>query len=285
VEKANHTVTLLCEVLEADRSGYYRWAGRKPSARDVRDAELLVQIRAIHAQSKGRYGVPRIHPALRKLGFNVSRKRVARICKNAGIQGIWAKPKHKGAPGPVGKVKNKLKRKFNPKKPGKRLAGDVTYLWAGNRWVYLAVVLDLFNREVKGWAISENVDENLCLTALSRAIKNTKLERKWMMHTDQGATYTAGKHLALVKETSKGRPSMSRRGNCWDNSCVESFFKTLKTELEGPSWANMHDAEMDLFAYIDGFYNRTRLHSTLGYCSPQEYLAQYMAAQKKLVTV
>ena len=187
-----------------------------------------------------------------------------------------------GKPGPEGVAPNVVDRKFNPTGPGKILAGDITYLWAGGRWVYLAVVLDLFNREVLGWKLSEHVDEALAVDALRQAVGNTRLDRGWLMHTDQGATYTAQRHVGAVKALG-GVPSMSRRGNCWDNSCVESFFGTLKTELGVSSWKTFHELELDLFVYIDGFYNRTRLHSTLGYLSPQQRLEQFRAAQKNLV--
>jgi len=218
----------------------------------VHDAQLLVHIRGIHSDSKGRYGVPRIHAMLRDFGIRVSRKRVARLCQIASVQGVWAKPRHKSKPSPVGKVANILDRNFAPDGPGQVLTGDVTYLWAGNRWVYLAVVLDLFNREVLSWALSANVDEELCLKALQGAVSNPDISKGFLMHTDQGSTYTAGRHLALIQKAG-GVPSMSRRANCWDNSPTESFFKTLKTEIGCSTWPNMHSLSMDLFSWsFDG---------------------------------
>jgi putative transposase len=266
-------VSTLCRVLRVQRSGYYAWLGREESGHALDDRRLTVEIRAVFAEKKKRYGSPRVCRELRDRGTRVCRHRVARLMRE---QKLCARRRRKfvkttdsahALPTPP----NLLARDFTAEAPNRVWVGDVTYLPTPEGWLYLAVLLDLYSRRVVGWAFSEHNDEALTLAALRMAIEQRQPEPGLMHHTDRGTTYASG---AYQDELAKRGfvCSMSRKGNCWDNAVAESFFSTLDVECEnGDMFSSRTAARREVTEYILGFYNPTRLHSTLGYVSPMEY--------------
>jgi len=278
-ERANYPVSILCRCLRVSRAGYYAWRRRPPSWRSIENAELRVAIKAAHKASGGTYGSPRIHEDLQEEGRRVSRKRVAALMSAEGIQG-----RHKrrfrtttdsNHERPV--AANLLMRDFDVPSPNLAWATDITYLRTRDGWLYLAVILDLFSRRVVGYAISDRIDTQLVLQALDRAVTRRPGARDVIIHSDRGSQYASGDFRQALGD-SKLIPSMSRRGNCWDNAVVESFFGTLKIELflDEP----LHGAaitEAMVVDYIDGFYNPVRRHSSIGQISPIEYELRHAA--------
>ena len=273
-EKANYPVTVLCDVLEVSRSGYYASMTRPPSARSKSDAQLAVQIAATHQKSSKRYGSPRVHRALRKKGVSVSKKRVERLMRENGLIGRRKRPfrhttdsKHTSPIAP-----NVVARDFKPKAPNQVWAGDVTYIATAEGWCYLAVLLDLYSRRVVGWAMSENNDTDLALVALERALRNRHVVPSGLVHhTDRGSPYASDEYRAAL--ASRGMiASMSRKGDCWDNAVAESFFATLRAEhVDDEYYWSRDAAETSIGDYIESFYNVERLHSFLDYVSPIEF--------------
>lgn len=272
-EKANHDISVLCRVLHVRRSGYYAWLRREESTRAKDNRLLAVEIAAVFAESKNRYGSPRIHRELRKRGRRVCRHRIARMMRKKQLRArarrkfVLTTQSNPGLP----TAPNILDRNFAPVAPDRVWAGDVTYLPTREGWLYLAVLLDLYSRRVIGWAMSERNDEALTLAALRMAIEQRQPGKGVMHHSDRGTTYASG---AYQDELAKHSfvCSMSRKGNCWDNAVVESFFSSLDIECEnGDMFASRAAARREVTEYILGFYNPTRLHSTLGYLSPMEY--------------
>jgi putative transposase len=271
--KAEHDVSILCRALQVARSGYYAWCERDESARAQDDRRLAVEIRAVFAEKKKRYGSPRVCHELRTKGIRVGRHRVARLmCE----QRLRARPRRKfvkttesnhDLPTPP----NILDRKFAVEKPDRVWAGDVTYLPTLEGWLYLAVVLDLFSRRVVGWAMSGHNDEALTLAALQMALDQRRPDPGLVHHSDRGTTYASGEYQDVLARHGL-ICSMSRKGNCWDNAVVESFFSTLDIECEnGDMFSSRSAARREVTEYILGFYNPTRLHSYLGYMSPMEF--------------
>jgi transposase InsO family protein len=273
-EKAHYPMTLMCRVLKVSRSGYYAWA-RRPAARQLRDEALAVRIREVHRKSKGRYGSPRVHRALRAEGHRVSRKRVARVMKQAGLRGKKTRrfiqttislPNAPAAP-------NILNRDFKAAAPNLVWTTDITAIWTLQGWLYLAVVMDLFSRRIVGHSMQPTPGTGLCVTALTQAIGRRRPAPGLIHHSDRGVQYTSHRYQVLLAKHGM-RPSMSRRANCWDNAVTESFFGTLKVELDiigHGHFRTRDDARRAVFEYIEGFYNRERMHSTLGYVSPARY--------------
>jgi len=272
-KKAEHKITTLCRVLQVRRSGYYAWVEREESPRSVEDRRLTVEIRAVFAESKQRYGSPRVHRELRQRGTRVCRHRVARLMQEQQLQ---ARPRRRfvtttDSKHSIPTPENVLDRDFSPEASNRVWAGDVTYLPTHEGWLYLAVLLDLYSRRVVGWAMSERNDEALTLAALRMALDQRQPMPGLLHHSDRGTTYASGGYQdALAKHGLVC--SMSRKGNCWDNAVVESFFSTLDTECaRGEPFSTRNAARREVTEYILGFYNSTRLHSTLGYVSPMEY--------------
>lgn len=270
-KKACFPVAALCEQLGVSRSGYYAWAKRPESERDKSDRALSVEVAAVHQESRSRYGSPRVHAELRSRGRRVARKRVARLMRQ---QGLRARPRRRfvrttdsAHSHPV--APNTLDRKFEPTQPNCAWAGDITYVWTAEGWLYLAVVLDLFSRKVVGWAMSEKIDRELALSALNMALLGRPAPA--LHHSDRGSQYASEDYRRLLEQ--RGITcSMSRKGNCWDNAVVESFFSSLKQELVYlTTFKTRQEAKQALFEYIEVFYNRKRRHSSLGYLSPVEY--------------
>jgi transposase InsO family protein len=279
--RAEYPLRLMCRVLAVSPAGFYAWQHREPSARQHADTRLQVQVAAFHRRSRRRYGSPRIHRDLREeAGLRVSRKRVARVMRQAGLVGtprrrfrVTTQADLRQAPAP-----NHLARQFTVPAPNRVWAADVTYLPLVAGWLYLAVVLDLCSRRVVGWALSARLDRHLVLSALGRAQARRRPPPGLLHHSDRGKEYTCGDYQAQLVQAGIVC-SMSRRGDCWDNAAVESFFATLKRELVADViWTTHAEAEADLAEYLDGWYNLHRRHSTLGYLSPAAYEARLASA-------
>ena len=269
-------VALLCRVLEVSRSGFYAWRSREASDAEVRRAELTEEVQAIHAEVKGRYGRPRIHAELVDRGHECSANFVAQVMREAGIA---AKTKRKfrqttdsNHSYPV--AENVLDREFDPEEPNTSWVADVTYIPTREGWLYLAVVEDLFSRKVVGWSMDQTMTSRLVVDALEMALA-ARLQGSsssgLVTHSDRGSQY-AGEHYQRRLSEERITCSMSRRGNCWDNAPMESFFASLKKELvHDEDYATREQAKASIFEYIEAFYNRIRRHSALGYVAPDEY--------------
>lgn len=268
----------MCRCLKVSRAGYYAWASRPEAARTILDRALVVEIRSVHAETRGAYGSPRMHAELRARGHEVGRHKVARLMR---VNAIRAKRKppfrkttdsnhgHKPAP-------NVLERQFQPTKPNAVWAGDITYIATGEGWLYLAAMLDLYSRRVIGWGMGPRLDRQLALSALKMAAA-ARPTAGVLHHSDRGVQYASDEYRAALTEAGM-TCSMSRRGNCWDNACVESFFSSLKTELIGDQvYPTREAARAAIFEWIEVFYNRRRRHSSLGYVAPAEYEMQAAA--------
>jgi putative transposase len=273
-EKANHKVSTLCRVLKVSRQGFYAWLRREPSARQREDAALNLSIRAAFEDSERRYGSPRVRMALRSRGVRTGRNRVARLMRQ---QGLVARPRRRrkvvttNSKHNYGIAPNLVARNFRPAGPNQIWATDITYIETTQGWLYLAVVLDLFSRRVVGWSMQPFLDRRLVVAALEMAIKSRRPGKGLLHHSDRGVQYACDDYRRLLNDA-EIVPSMSRKGNCLDNAVVESFFSTLKQELVYRRCFKSHDeARIAIFTFIEAFYNRTRLHSTLGYLSPMQY--------------
>jgi transposase InsO family protein len=271
-EKAQYPIGLLCKALDVSRPGYYAHTRRPTSKHAERDAALGAKIAAIHASSGKRYGCPRVHDELREEGERVSRKRVGRIMKEHDLRGkrrrryrVTTQSNHDFPIAP-----NVLARDFSATAPNQKWVGDITYIWTREGWLYLAVLIDLFSRRVVGWSMSDSLATDLPLRALHMAIQTRRPPRGLIHHTDRGCQYASAEYRAVLEQNGIVA-SMSRKGNCWDNAVAESFFATLKTELvRDIDFLRRDHARREVFAYIEGFYNRRRRHSALGYANPNK---------------
>jgi transposase InsO family protein len=272
-EKAHYPVALLCRVLGVSRAGYYAWEGREASARQKANAALAERIRRVHQQSRCNYGSPRVHAELKAQGEHVGRHRVARLMREEGLRArrrrrfVRTTDSKHGLP----VAPNVLARDFRPPGPNRVWATDITYVPTREGWLYLAVVMDLFSRRIIGWAMGECIDRHLVLVALDMALKGRRPPEGLLHHSDRGSQYASEDYQRAL--AARGiRCSMSRKGNCWDNAVVESFFSTLKTELvHRVDFLTRAAAKSALFEFIEVFYNRKRRHSSLGYVSPAEF--------------
>ena len=272
-EKAHYPIRLMCRCLAVSRSGYYAWRKRSPSTRATRDRHLKVEIAASHRASRRTYGSPRILRDLRAEGHRVSRKRVARLMRELGLVGrrkrrfvTTTDSRHRSPVAP-----NVLMRDFDVAEPNTAWATDITYIATLEGWLYLAVVLDLFSRRVVGYAMSEQIDRALVLEALREALGRRPETMDLIHHSDRGSQYASHDYREALNQAGI-TCSMSRRGNCWDNAVVESFFGTLKTELIYELPLQTRSATRSAVAeYIDAFYNVRRRHSSLDYQSPVEF--------------
>lgn len=266
-------VGVMCEVLRVSRSGYYAWRERPHSEREQANRQLLRAIERIHTESRGAYGSPRVHQALRRGGVSCGRHRVARLMREEGLRGK-AKQRFRSIAtkrSEMPSAPNLLARSFSAPAPDRAWVADITIVRTGEGWLHLAVVLDLFSRKVVGWATSERVQQAIALEALAMAIRRRRPEPGLVHHSDRGGQYAAAAYQALLDRHGLVS-SMSRPGNCLDNAVAESFFHTLKTELVyHEHYRTREAARLAIFEWIEGFYNRTRLHSTLGYRSPEDY--------------
>jgi len=268
-------VRRLCQALAVSPSGYYAWRGRPVSRRQREDRRLKVAMRSAFRLSRQAYGSPRLQEALATQGLSCSRKRVARLMREEGMtpKKVQRMRRTTHSIGSHPKAPNVLDRHFTVGAPDTVWAGDITYLWTDEGWLYLAVVLDLFSRRVVGWSTSDRLREELTVAALQRALCERHVEKGLLHHSDRGSQYTSDAYQRLLR-TRGLTVSMSRSGDCWDNAVVESFFATLKTEL-GERFSSRSAAHLQLFDYIEVFYNRQRLHSSLGYHSPVQAEARF----------
>ena len=276
---ADFPVQVMCELLGVSRGGYYAWAGRAESARAADDRTLAAEIRAAYEASRGRYGSPRVHAELRARGRRIGRKRVARLMRGMGLAARRRRRFRRTTDSrhafPI--APNLLERNFTAEAPDRVWLADLTYIWTAQGWLYLAAVLDLYTRRVVGWAMADHLRHELTLAALDMAIVRQRPAPGLVHHADRGVQYAAHGYRTRLRRHGMVC-SMSRKGDCWDNAPMESFFATLKGELvEEADYQTRDEARADLFQYIEGFYNRRRLHSGLGYLTPEQKAAAFQS--------
>jgi putative transposase len=270
-------VKLMCKVLEVSTSGYYAWRGRLPSKREMANRALTAKIQEEFKKSGETYGSPRIYQVMRKLGLMCSQNRVARLMSAADLKAKQTRryrsttkrnKADRAAP-------NILQRDFSAEAPNKKWVADITYIATQEGWLYLATILDLFSRRVVGWAMSPRMTSDLTLSALDMATRRCRPGRGLIHHSDQGSQYTDSKYQAVLAAHGIVA-SMNGAGTWYDNAPMESFFATLKSELvHHRAYRSRAEASPDVFYYIEAWYNRRRLHSALGYESPEVYEQLY----------
>jgi len=261
----------MCQTLRVSRSGYYRWLRQRGKRKE--STSIRADIKRVFIESRKNYGSPRIYRQLKTEGVMCGRHRVARLMSEDGIvarrRRKYKKPVSQQRLQPV--AHNILNRTFRVNDKNRVWASDVSYFWTRNGWIHLAVVMDLFSRRIIGWSMNDRIDKELTQTALQMALQDREPGKNIMHHSDQGAEYSNKAYQELLRKNNMVI-SMSRKANCYDNAVVESFFKTVKTELTRRRKFNTKDeAKSAIFEYIEIFYNRKRMHSTLGYLSPAEY--------------
>lgn len=277
---AGEAVTTACRLLKVSRSAYYQWEQRQqqPSARQARDAALRRQVVVIHRQSRGTYGAPRVHHELKEQGEACSRKRVARLLSEEGLAGRARRRfRRTTIANPEAGVlaENLVEQQFAPQdyEANQVWVGDISYVRTWEGWLYVATVIDLSSRKVVGFATTDHLRTGLVAEAMRMAITGRRPPRGLIFHSDRGSQYTSEEFRRLLGRHGLVQ-SLSRPGQCWDNAVAESFFATLKTELlYREAWPTRAAARRGIFEYIEGFYNRRRLHSSLGYRSPADYEA------------
>ncbi len=279
-EKARFPIATLCRVLGVSRQGFYAYRQRPVPLRVKQDEALRARLRQLHQESRGTYGSPRMLAQLQREGFRVSKRRVERAMRSLGInvrpkryvrRTTQADPRHTPAP-------NVLARDFTASRPNERWVTDISYVWTAEGWCYVAVILDLFSRAVVGWSLDANLSTRLALSALHMAIGRRRPADSLLHHSDRGCQYTSAEYRAVLEDMGVS-VSMSRKGNCWDNAVAESFFATLKNELVyRRQWSGRNELRSELFEYLEVFYNRKRLHSTLAYRTPAQVDEEYSAA-------
>jgi len=263
----------MCQVLRVSMSGYYAWLRRPESRRSREDRRLLIEIRAIHRQSRRTYGSPRIYHELRERRLPCGRHRVARLMRQDGLEGTYRRrfrvTTHSQHRWPV--APNRLQRRFEVATVDTVWAGDITYIWTREGWLYLAVLLDLCSRRIVGWAMSSRLTRRLPQAALQMAIGRRRPQAPILHHSDRGSQYASNDYRDALADAGL-LASMSRRGDCYDNAPVESFFATLKKELvAGELFYTRRQARREIVDYIEGFYNCWRRHSSLGHISPAAF--------------
>lgn len=273
--RSDYPIGQLCAALELSTAGYYVWVHATPSPRRQQDALLLVQIQALHAQHRGRYGAPRIQHDLAQAGRRHGTKRVARLMRQAGLRGLCPKgfvpcttqSQHDQPVAP-----NHLAQAPAPTGPNQIWLSDLTYVATQRGWLYVAVILDLWSRRVVGWSTSASLHSSVAVAALQMALRHRQPPRGLLHHSDRGVQYASAPYQSLLAAAAI-QPSMSRRANPYDNAAMESFMATYKRECVGLSrgYATHAQATQDFFAYVETYYNRQRRHSALGYQSPVDF--------------
>jgi putative transposase len=272
-QQGAHSVAKMARVLGVSRSGYYAWKRRPPSRRKRERAVLREEISAIQREKKYRYGSPRVTAELRRRGKRVGRNRVARIMRESGL-GARRRKRYRSTTNsrhslPI--AQNLLQRKFRVAGKNEVWVSDISYLATAEGWLYLCVVIDLYSRKVVGWSMDRRMKASLVVRAFMMACMVRNPQKGLIFHSDRGSQYCSGVFRRRL-ERNGVRQSMSGKGDCWDNAPAESFFKTLKNELCGhQAFRSREEARTAVFEYIEVFYNRDRLHSTLGYLTPAEY--------------
>lgn len=271
--EAEFQIERMCRVLGIGRSGYYAWRSRPSSQRAQANEVLWEKIEAEYQASRATYGSPRIHAALQRQGVRCSRKRVARLMQ---LHQVRARTRKKRRPittqretGAIS-APNLLNQEFSASVPNQKWVSDITYIETAEGWLYLAVVLDLFSRKIVGWAMADHMEASLVEAAWNMALVQRQPQTGLLHHSDQGRQYTSTTYQNALA-TSHCQVSMSRVGNCYDNAVMESFIATLKTECATHLFATRTQARSTIFEYIEAWYNRQRLHSSLGYLSPAEF--------------
>ena len=272
-EKARFPLGFMCRQLEVSRSGFYAWKRRGPSKHARTDLELVAKIKRVHAGSRNTYGSPRVRAALSAEGAHHSRKRIMKLMRQEGLQGRKPKAFRRTTDSrhafPI--APNLLARQFDVATPNAVWVTDITYIATREGWLYLAAILDLFSRRVVGWAMRQDMERELCLSALRMALKSRQPPPGLVHHSDRGSQYASTEYRRTLADHGL-RCSMSRKGDCWDNAVAESFWSTLKSELvERTVFATRDDARSAIFEFIEVFYNRQRLHSHLAYRTPAEH--------------
>ncbi len=263
----------MCEVFRVSRSGYYGWCHQDRNAKRAKELHLVRKIEEVHLGSRKTYGSPRVLQVLKGMGERCGKSKVERLMK---MHGIRAKMKRKFRVTTDSKhdlpiAPNLLNRNFSPEKPNQVWASDISYVWTKRGWLYLAVIVDLFSRQVVGWSLNKTMTKELVCSALRQAYFRRKPGTGVIFHSDRGSQYCSKEFRDLLK-LYKMLQSQSRRANCWDNAVVESFFHTLKTEaIYFETFETREHAEIFIFEWVEAFYNRQRLHSTLGYKSPVDF--------------
>jgi putative transposase len=276
--KADHSVTQLCAAFEVKRSGYHTWEQAPASQREADDAALLPKIRGIHEQHQGRYGAPRIQQELAAQGSGHGVKRIARLMKTAGLQGLSPKrfvPQTTDSDHDHPIAPNLLGQRAAPSGPNQTWVTDLTYVRTGEGWLYVAVLLDLWSRRVVGWAAGDTLHATLATRALQMALRHRHPSPGLLHHSDRGVQYASGDYRALLR-AARLEASMSRAGNPYDNAAMESFNATYKRECVGLAearggYATRDEARQDFFDYVEKYYNRVRRHSALGYKTPVDF--------------
>jgi putative transposase len=273
VEKAMYPLRILCRVLGVSRSGYYAWRDRKPSTRALEDEQLRPKVVEAFKTGRGTYGSPRVLDELIDQGFEVGRRRVARLMRELGLQGVMPRKFRVTTDSdhehPI--AKNVLDRDFEAQRPNQKWVTDITYIWTSAGWLYLSTVMDLYSRRIVGWSMADHMRTELCLDALRMAINQRTNITGLVHHSDRGVQFSSGDYRAALKAHGI-ECSMSRRANCWDNAVAESFFGTLKNELiYRRPWLDRESARDAISEYIEVFYNRIRRHSTIGNISPAKF--------------
>lgn len=286
--KEEFSIDTMCRVFQLSRSGYYASCSRPESARAREDRIIGDEVNAVFVKHEGRYGVPRIHRALRSAGRTIGRKRVRKTMCMLNLRASTPRRRVRTTDSrhdePI--APNLLKQDFTAEAPNLKWAGDITYIATGEGWLYLAVFIDLFSRRVVGWSMSESIDRHLTRSALLMALRSRTILSSLIVHSDRGVQYAAGDYRQLLHDWSV-TPSMSAKGNCYDNAVAESFFATLKKELvHRRAYRTRDEARTSIFNYIESYYNRERMHSTLNYATPIEYeLAYDQRSTKEPMTV
>lgn len=272
-------VGLMCRLLSVSRSGYYAWKCRPPSAREQSNRSLAVEIKRVFDDEKGRPGAPRVARRLQNEGKLAGRHRVARVMRDNGLRAKAAR-KYKATTNskhalPV--APNLLEQNFMADKPDQKWVSDITYIWTGEGWLYLAVVLDLYSRRVIGWAIAERMAATLVCDALTMALWNRRMPTGVVAHSDRGSQYCSAVYQKLL-DKHRLICSMSKKGDCYDNAAMESWNHSFKVEaVHGERFKTRSEAKSQVFEYIEVYYNRKRLHSSLGYLSPEAFEAEKVA--------
>ncbi len=281
-KKAHYSVASLCRMLSVSKSGFYAWKRRPPSRRAQEDERIRLELRVAHRRSRETYGAPRLHRDLREAGFRIGRKRVSRLMKDDGLQGRSGRKKVRTTRrNPIADAPDLVQRNFTAPAPNRVWCVDTTYVHCGPGFVFLVVFVDLFSRRVVGWAIGPRLGAELANQAFARAVAVRQPQRGLIVHSDRGSEFTAESFTGALSRI-EARQSLGRTGHCLDNAVSESFFGTLKGDLEitdGLVFDSLAEAERHIGDYLDNFYNRQRRHSTIGYASPVDFERSLRPAQ------
>lgn len=277
--RGEHAVSRMCRWLELSRSGYYAWRGREPSGRAHRREALRLEVEQTYFEFNRIYGSPRITRELTERGVPCSENHVAELLRDSGLRARNGKA-FKYSPSVeamAGVSENLLGRDFSARRPNEKWVSDITYIELEDGWVYLAAIMDLYSRQIVGWAVDDQMKVDLVLEAFEMAVASRDARPGLLLHSDRGVQYRAVEYAAVL-EAKQVRVSMSRKGNCWDNAAMEAFFSRLKVEwVYATDYRDLDEAYRSIFEYIEVFYNRVRKHSAIGYVSPVQHEERYYA--------